>query len=141
MTTVAQRRSMPRRARAASSASISTKPSVAWVWAPHQSSGTGGTTAAASSFFTSRLPTWGPLPCVITTSWPSAIRSATDSIATSRGLDLVLGPGAPVRVGHGVSAEREQDPHGTNLETPAGRGTSNIDQRPGIALATLAQLT
>ena len=49
---------------ASSSAFISTKPSVAWVCAPHQSSGTGGTTDAAISFFTSRLPTWGPLPWV-----------------------------------------------------------------------------
>ncbi len=47
----------PRSARAASRAFTSTKPSVAWVCAPHQSSGTGGTTLAASSFLTSRLPT------------------------------------------------------------------------------------
>ena len=43
------------------------KPSVPWVCAPHQSSGTGGTTWAASSFLTSRLPTCGPLPWVMTT--------------------------------------------------------------------------
>ena len=49
---------------------------VAWVWATHQSSGTGGTTCAASSFLTSRLPTWGPLPWVSTTSTPVATTSA-----------------------------------------------------------------
>ena len=43
---------------------------VPWVCAPHQSSGTGGTTCAASSFLTSRLPTCGPLPWVSTTSTP-----------------------------------------------------------------------
>ena len=52
------------------------KPSVPWVWAPHQSSGTGGTTWAASSFLTSRLPTCGPLPWVMTSSWPAATRPA-----------------------------------------------------------------
>ena len=81
VTTVADRRSTPRRSSDASSASISTMPSVAWVCAPHQSSGTGGTTAAASSFLTSRLPTCGPLPCVITTSTSLASRSATASMA------------------------------------------------------------
>ncbi|MFC7649791.1 hypothetical protein ACFQX6_62690 [Streptosporangium lutulentum] len=39
-------------------------PIVAWVWAPHQSSGTGGTTSAEIWFFRTRLPTWGPLPWV-----------------------------------------------------------------------------
>src|SRR3954451_528780 len=66
----------PRAARAASSSSASVKAMVAWVCATHQSSGTGGTTWAASSFFTSRLPTWGPLPCVSTTSAPAATTSA-----------------------------------------------------------------
>ena len=82
VTSAAVRRSSPRSASADSSAFIRTKPSVAWVCAPHQSSGTGGTTAAASSFLTSRLPTWGPLPCVITTSTSWASRSATAAIAT-----------------------------------------------------------
>ena len=59
------------------------KPIVAWVWAPHQSRDTGGTTAAASSFLTSRLPTCGPLPWVMTTSWPAAMRPATDSMAAA----------------------------------------------------------
>ena len=45
-----------------------TNPIVPCVWAPHQSSGTGGTTEAAISFLTSRFPTWGPLPWVTTTS-------------------------------------------------------------------------
>ena len=83
VTSVAVRRSSPRVASAASSAFIRTKPSVACVCAPHQSSGTGGTTAAASSFLTSRLPTCGPLPWVITTSTSCSSSSATASIATS----------------------------------------------------------
>ena len=83
VTTVAQRFSMPRSASAASRAFISTNPRVAWVWAPHQSNGTGGTTAAASSFLTSRLPTCGPLPWVITTSTSWSSSSATAAIATS----------------------------------------------------------
>ena len=82
VTTVAVRPVAPRASRAASRAFISTKPRVACVWAPHQSSGTGGTTAAASSFLTSRLPTCGPLPWVITTSTSWASRSATAAIAT-----------------------------------------------------------
>ena len=57
------------------------KPSVPCVWAPHQSSGTGGTTAAATSFFTSRLPTCGPLPWVTTTSWPAATSRAISPAA------------------------------------------------------------
>ena len=73
---------MPARARASSSAFIRTNPRVACVWAPHQSSGTGGTTLAATSFFTSRLPTWGPLPWVSTTSTSWAIRATTAVIAT-----------------------------------------------------------
>src|SRR4051812_21405710 len=59
------------------------KPSVACVWATHQSSGTGGTTCRARSFLSSRLPTCGPLPCVITTSWPCATSSAICSHAPS----------------------------------------------------------
>ncbi len=82
VTTAAVRRWTPRCCSAWSRAFIKMKPSVAWVWAPHQSSGTGGTTAAASSFFTRRLPTWGPLPWVITTSSPSATSSATLAMAT-----------------------------------------------------------
>ena len=84
---------------------------VACVWAPHQSSGTGGTTCAASSFLTSRLPTWGPLPCVSTTSWPAATRPAMCSIARPMASALVLGRGAAVGAGHGVAAERDEDPH------------------------------
>src|SRR3954469_25131823 len=81
--TAAVGRRAPRCSRAGSRASIRTKPKVACVWAPHQSSGTGGTTAAASSFFTSRLPTWGPLPWVTTTSTSWSRSSATAAIATS----------------------------------------------------------
>ena len=88
---------------------------VAWVWAPHQSSGTGGTTCAASSFFTSRLPTCGPLPWVRTTSTPAATRSATRCIATPIGAVLVLRGGAPVRPGHGVAAESDENPHAATL--------------------------
>ncbi len=54
---------------------------VAWVCATHQSRVTGGTTSAASSFFTSRLPTCGPLPWVIATWKPAATRSARCSAA------------------------------------------------------------
>src|SRR3712207_1687573 len=50
---------------------------VAWVWATHQSSGTGGTSCAAISFLTSRLPTCGPLPWVSTTGTPVATTAAT----------------------------------------------------------------
>ncbi len=82
VTTAALRRSTDRSASSRSRASISTKPSVACVCAPHQSSGTGGTTPAASSFFTRRLPTWGPLPWVMTTSWSCSRRPATAAIAT-----------------------------------------------------------
>ena len=83
VTTVALGRRSPRAASSLSSAFISVKPSVAWVCAPHQSSGTGGTTAAASSFFTRRLPTCGPFPWVTTTSAPASIRSATARMATT----------------------------------------------------------
>ena len=101
----------PRSASAASRASISTKPSVAWVWAPHQSSGTGGTTAAASSFLTSRLPTCGPLPWVITTS-TSCVEQLGDRRHRDLGRrDLVLGPRPAVGVRHGVPAQRQHHPH------------------------------
>ena len=116
-----QGRRAPRRRRgaasAASSAFISTKPSVAWVCAPHQSSGTGGTTAAASSFLTSRLPTWGPLPWVSTTS-----TSCCEQVGDRGHRDVRprrSGPrdGLARRRRHGVAAEREQDPHASNLVT------------------------
>ena len=81
VTRAALRRSIERAASSRSRASIRTKPSVACVCAPHQSSGTGGTTPAASSFLTRRLPTWGPLPCVMTTSWSCSSRPATAAIA------------------------------------------------------------
>ena len=68
VTMAATGRDAPTAARLRSSALRMVKPIVAWVWAPHQSRDTGGTTAAASSFLTSRLPTCGPLPCVMTTS-------------------------------------------------------------------------
>ena len=72
---------------------------VACVWATHQSSGTGGTTCAASSFLTSRLPTWGPLPCVSTTSTPAATTSAMWPAASrmaSRWAPGVADPSGPV---------------------------------------------
>src|SRR3954453_20856088 len=81
--TVLISRSSPRRRSAASIAVTIRKPSVACVWATHQSSGTGGTTWRARSFLSSRLPTWGPLPCVLTTSWPCATSSAICSHAPS----------------------------------------------------------
>ena len=62
VTSVATRRLRARRARTASSAFMISKPMVACACAPHQSSGTEGTTEAAISFFTSRLPICGPLP-------------------------------------------------------------------------------
>ena len=74
-------------------------PMVPCVWAPHQSSGTGGTTWAASSFLTSRLPTWGPLPWVRTTSCPAATTVATCPIArpmASRWACGVALPSGPV---------------------------------------------
>ena len=95
VTSAAVRRDVPRSRSASSRAFISTKPSVAWVCAPHQSSGTGGTTAAASSFLTSRLPTCGPLPWVITTSTGSGrVEQVGDrGHRDPRGGDLVLGRG------------------------------------------------
>ena len=87
------------------------KPIVAWVWAPHQSRDTGGTTAAASSFLTSRLPTCGPLPCVMTTSWPAAMRPATDSMAAAMAARWASGRGAAVGGGHRVAAQGEENAH------------------------------
>ena len=111
VTSAAHRRSTPRAASDHSSVSRMVKPMVACVWAPHQSSGTGGTTCAASSFLTSRLPTWGPLPCVSTTSMAGrdeardVLHRAADRVA------LLLGRGTAVGAGHGIAAERDEDPH------------------------------
>ena len=72
---------------------------VAWVWATFQSSGTGGTTCAASSFLTSRLPTCGPLPWVTTTWTPVATTSATCPAATAIAARCAAGvadPSGPV---------------------------------------------
>jgi hypothetical protein len=72
---------------------------VAWVWATFQSSGTGGTSWAASSFLTSRLPTWGPLPWVSTTRAPVATTAAMCRAATamaSRWARGVADPSGPV---------------------------------------------
>ena len=91
----------PPRTRSASSRALtSTLPRVAWVCAPHQSSGTGGTTAAASSFLTSRLPTCGPLPWVSTTSTGSGrvSRSATAAIATRAAAIWSSGRAPPSRL-------------------------------------------
>ena len=84
---------------------------MACVCAPHQSSGTGGTTSAASSFFTSRLPTCGPLPWVRTTSTPSATRSATACIARGDRPLLRLDRRRAVGAGHGVAAEGDERAH------------------------------
>src|SRR3954471_11862389 len=89
----------PRASRAASSSSVRVNAIVAWVWATHQSSGTGGTSCAASSFFTSRFPTCGPLPWVRTTSTPAATTSAMCPEATaiaSRCAPGVAEPSGPV---------------------------------------------
>src|SRR6478736_5426019 len=88
-------RSTWRAARAPSRVSSSVKPIVPCVWAPHQSSGTGGTTCAASSFLTRRLPTWGPLPCVMTTSWPAATSSARWWLATAMASSWAWGVALP----------------------------------------------
>src|SRR5262249_47532855 len=72
----------PRLLSADSSAFMIRTPIVPWIWAPHQSNGTGGTTLAAISFLTSRFPTWGPFPWVSTTWAPDATMSATSSMAT-----------------------------------------------------------
>ena len=106
------------------------KPIVAWVWAPHQSSGTGGTTCAASSFLTSRLPTCGPLPWVSTTSTPEATRSATGSHRDGDRRDLGVRGGAAVGAGHGVAAEGDAGLARRDLRARrAGRG-ARIDQEP-----------
>src|SRR5829696_3821342 len=89
----------PRASSAASSSSARVKAIVAWVCATFQSSGTGGTTWAAISFLTSRLPTWGPLPWVSTTSTPAATTSATWPAASrmaSRCAAGVADPSGPV---------------------------------------------
>src|SRR6266508_1984075 len=78
-----------------SSALHRTKPMVPWVCAPHQSSGTGGTTVAASSFFTRMLPTCGPLPCVARTSTPVATTSAMRRAARPRAAIWSCGPARP----------------------------------------------
>src|SRR5262249_11490571 len=74
-------------------------PMVPCVCAPHQSSGTGGTTAAASSFLTSRLPTCGPLPWVSSTWCPAATTAATRTIARSIAARRSSGPAPPARAG------------------------------------------
>ena len=91
------------------------KPSVPWVCAPHQSSGTGGTTWAASSFLTRMLPTCGPLPWVTTSSWPAATSRGGRPHRDADGLDLGRRGGAAVGAGHRVAAQGEQDPHSGHL--------------------------
>lgn len=95
VTTVDTGRAAPRAARARSSAFMIITPTVAWVCAPHQSSGTGGTTPAASWFLISRLPTCGPFPCVSATRAPAATRSATGSIAASIAAACASGAALP----------------------------------------------
>ncbi len=139
VTSAAVRRSTPRRASSASRASIRTNPSVAWVCAPHQSSGTGGTTAAASSFFTSRLPTWGPLPWVTTTSAPVS-RSARDGRHRDLGgRDLVLDPGPALRVRHGVATQRQQDPHASDASGEPRPPPRHLPPTPGPSAGNRCQ--
>jgi hypothetical protein len=111
--------SMPRAASDRDTALSSIAPIVPWVCAPHQSSGTGGTTAAASSFLTSRLPTCGPLPWVSTTSAPAATTSAIGSAA--RPIAAIWSSGRARAVGrrHGVAAQRDQHPDGHRKSTSA----------------------
>ena len=45
--------------------------------------GIGATVFAASAFWISRLPTWGPLPCVSTTRQPSSTKAAMRRMAPS----------------------------------------------------------
>ena len=111
----------PARASAASSSSASVKPMVACVWATHQSSGTGGTTSAASSFLTSRLPTWGPLPWVSTTSTPEATTSAMCPDGLGDGVPLRTGRRGAVGPGHGVAAQGDDDARCTHPPNPSGR--------------------
>ncbi len=63
--------------------------------ATFQSSGTGGTSWAESSFLTSRLPTWGPLPWVTTTSAPVATTPATCPAATAMAARWAAGVAEP----------------------------------------------
>ena len=122
VTTVAQRRSMPRRARAASSASISTN--------AEGRLGLGAAPVERHRRYDGRREL--VLHEQVADLGPVAVRdhdvvALRDQVGDGlhrdlRRLDLVLGPGPPVRVRHGVAAEREQHPHGSNLVTrPLGR--------------------
>ena len=112
VTTAALRRSTPtgRRARA-SSASISTKPSVACVCAPHQSSGTGGTTARGQLVLHEEVADLGTVS-VGDHDLVVVLQEAGDRGHRHGGRgDLVLGTCPTVSVRHRVAAECEQDPH------------------------------
>ena len=96
-------------------------------WSPgsartHQSSGTGGTTCAASSFLTSRLPTCGPLPWVSTTSTPGG-DDVGDVAGRPRAIASrwALGRRRAVGPGHGVAAEGDHDAAGGHPADPSGR--------------------
>src|SRR6266516_2300729 len=64
-----------RAARHPPSAAVIRWPTCPCVIAPRTNSGCGGTSLAPSSCWMARLPTWGPLPWVRTTRWPSWTRS------------------------------------------------------------------
>ena len=106
----------------ASSSSARVKPIVAWVCATFQSSGTGGTTCAAISFLTSRLPTWGPLPWVSTTSAPAATTSATwpAGLARSRRAARPASPSRPARSSRCRRGRSPRDGRVTSRD-PSGR--------------------
>ena len=111
------------------------KPIVPCVCAPHQSSGTGGTTAAASSFLTSRLPTWGPLPWVSTTSTPALTRSATCSIAAATAVSwssgVALPPGPVMALPPRAMSVRTVDPSASGLGWPSARVSVEPRRPPG----------
>ena len=109
---------------------------MACVCAPHQSSGTGGTTPAASSFLTSRLPDLRPVAV-----GDDDVDAVGDQVgdAGHRHLgrrDLVLGPGPAVGGRHRVAAEGDEDSQGRGplvMRRPYGRpaAPSNGETRPG----------
>ena len=124
------RRSTPRRRAPRRARSSARSPSVAWVCAPHQSSGTGGTTAAASSFFTSRLPTCGPLPWVSTTSCP--LRRGRRPAACPPAAAIWSSGRAARQPGHGVAAQGDDDAHGADPGRRRGRRAwATPDNHPG----------
>ena len=127
VTTAAVRRDRPRPRSAASRAFISTKPSVAWVCAPHQSSGTGGTDGRGQLVLDQQVADLRPVAVgdhdvdVVARAGP---RRPPSPPARRRS-----GPpaGPAVRVGHRVAAQREQDPH--RVATPGVAASSWCSSR------------